>query len=102
MLTAGLVDEVRRVLAAGVPRDAPGLSGVGYREVLLHLEGRLGADALASAIAAATRRYAKRQDTWLRHQLTGAVVEFDATQDAATLAKAVRSGYRAALATVGA
>ena len=98
MLDAGLVDEVRRVLAAGVPRDAPGLSAVGYPDVLEHLEGRLPAAHLAETIAAATRRYAKRQDTWFRHQLKGPTATFDALQPAKTLAQAVLAGYRAATA----
>ncbi len=98
MLDAGLVDEVRRVLAAGVPPDAPGLSAVGYPEVLEHLEGRLPAAHLAATIAAATRRYAKRQETWLRHQLRGPTAMFDARQPAKALAQAVLAGYRAATA----
>ncbi len=69
MLAAGLVDEVRRVLAAGAPRSGPGLDGVGYREVVAMLEGRLPESGLREAICSATRRYAKRQETWLRHQL---------------------------------
>lgn len=70
MLAAGLVDEVRGVLARGVPPDAPGLDGVGYREVGAMLAGRLAAGDLRAAIVTATRRYAKRQETWFRHQLS--------------------------------
>ena len=69
MLTAGLVDEVRGVVAAGVAPHAPGLDGVGYREAVAMLEGRLPERELRDAIVAATRRYAKRQETWFRHQL---------------------------------
>lgn len=69
MLAAGLVDEVRRTLAGGTSPRAPGLDGVGYREVVALLEGRLPARQLRDAIVVATRRYAKRQETWLRHQL---------------------------------
>jgi tRNA dimethylallyltransferase len=69
MLAAGLVDEVRGVRARGVPPDAAGLDGVGYREVVAMLEGRLPAAALREAILIATRRYAKRQETWFRNQL---------------------------------
>src|SRR5581483_10397119 len=69
MLAAGLVDEVRGLLRRGVPPQAPGLDGIGYREVVAMLEGRLRPDALREAIVAATRRYAKRQETWFRHQL---------------------------------
>jgi tRNA dimethylallyltransferase len=96
MLEAGLVEEVRRLLAAGVPRDAPGLSGVGYREVIAHLDGALAADCLAPRIAAATRRYAKRQETWLRHQLRGPVLWLDASPEPDVLAREVLARYRAA------
>jgi len=69
MLAAGLVDEVRRTLARSVPPDAPGLDGVGYREVAAMLAGRLPERGLREAIIVATRRYAKRQDTWFRNQV---------------------------------
>src|SRR5260370_8208309 len=69
MLAAGLVDEVRTILAQGVPPHAAGLDGVGYREVVALLEGRLAAPGLRDAIVVATRRYAKRQETWIRNQL---------------------------------
>ena len=65
----GLVDEVRRTLARPVPPDAPGLDGVGYREVVAMLAGRLPERELRQAIVVATRRYAKRQETWFRNQL---------------------------------
>ena len=96
MLDAGWVDEVRGCLAGGVPPDAPGLSAVGYREIVAHLEGRLAADALEDAIAQATRRYAKRQETWFRHQLGGPAVRLDARAAADALARQVVDGYRAA------
>jgi len=69
MLAAGLVDEVRRVLAAGVAPDAPGLDGVGYRQVVAVLRGERPAAGLRAAIITATRQYAKRQETWFRNQL---------------------------------
>jgi tRNA dimethylallyltransferase len=72
MLAAGLVDEVRRILDRPVPPEAPGLDGVGYREVVAVLVGRLPERALREAIVVATRRYAKRQETWFRHQLRDA------------------------------
>ena len=71
MLRAGLVQEVQRQLAAGVAPDAPGLDGIGYREVVAMLEGDLPESALSQAILVSTRRYAKRQDTWFRNQLRG-------------------------------
>jgi len=95
MLESGLVDEVRRVLAAGVLKDAPGLEMVGYREVVAMLDGEMDEMELAPAIALATRRYAKRQETWLRHQLRGPVAWFDAALEPAALANEVLARYRA-------
>ncbi len=87
MLRAGWVDEVRRLLDGGVAPDAAGLDGVGYREVISHLEGDITADQLPEAIATSTRQYAKRQETWFRHQLIGhPVVTMDATDPPNVLA----------------
>jgi tRNA dimethylallyltransferase len=86
MLDAGLVDEVQGLLARGVAPDAAGLDAVGYREVVQMVQGRLPAADLEATIVAATGRYAKRQETWFRHQLVGEVVTLDATRAPATLA----------------
>jgi tRNA dimethylallyltransferase len=95
MLAAGLVDEVRRLIEAGVPPDAPGLTSVGYREVVAHLQGRLTGDRLAATIATATRQYAKRQETWFRHQLPADTLVLDAAPGADALADAALRHYRA-------
>lgn len=96
MLAAGWIEECVRVLAAGVAPTAPGLSAVGYREIVAHLEGRLAAAALEAAIAQATRQYVKRQETWFRHQLAGPVLRLDAGVAVDVLAAVVLSEYRAA------
>jgi len=101
MLAAGLVDEVRRVMAAGVAPHATGLDGVGYREVVALLEGRLRQSELRDAIVVATRRYAKRQETWFRHQLRdagrgtgdGGVWTLDATEQADELAARIHERW---------
>ena len=69
MLERGLVEEVRQVLATGVAPDAPGLDAVGYREVVAAERGRLAWGEVRETIVIATRQYAKRQETWFRHQL---------------------------------
>jgi len=70
--------------------DAAGLDGVGYREVVRHLAGELPDEELAAAIAGSTRRYAKRQETWFRHQLAGPpVVTLDATEAPDVLAREI-------------
>jgi tRNA dimethylallyltransferase len=94
MLTAGLVAEVRGHLARGVAPDAAGLDGIGYREVVSMVQGTLPEAELRDAILIATRRYAKRQETWFRNQLRepGAgsrapeVWMLDATEDPNVLA----------------
>jgi tRNA dimethylallyltransferase len=62
----GLVEETRRALSEGVPPDAPVLSGIGYAEALAHLRGELSLEELPARMAAANRRYARRQLRWLR------------------------------------
>ncbi len=90
MLRAGWVAEVQGVLDAGVAPDAAGLDGVGYREVIAHLQGAIAEDALADTIATSTRQYAKRQETWFRHQLIGhPVVTLDATDPPNVLARRI-------------
>ncbi len=66
MLAAGWLDEVRQLLAAGLPEDAKPFDFIGYRELRAHLRGQLSLAEAQAAIAQATRRYAKRQMTWFR------------------------------------
>lgn len=66
---AGLVDEVRNLLAQGVPPQSNALGAHGYRRVVEHLQGNRD---LASAIEQTkldVRHYAKRQLTWFRHEV---------------------------------
>jgi tRNA dimethylallyltransferase len=67
--SAGLVDEVRRLLAQGVPPDSNALGAHGYRRVVEYIAGQRD---LASAIEQSkldVRHYAKRQLTWFRHEV---------------------------------
>lgn len=66
MVEAGLVDEVRRLHAAGFGPDLPALQSPGYREIGEHLNGQYGLEEAIERMAQATRRLAKRQLTWLR------------------------------------
>lgn len=95
MLVEGFVAEVRGVLAAGAAPESPGLDGVGYREVVAMLQGRLPEAALRDAILVSTRRYAKRQETWFRNQLRDASVwTLDATETPEALARRVVERWR--------
>ncbi|HKK94568.1 MAG TPA: tRNA (adenosine(37)-N6)-dimethylallyltransferase MiaA [Longimicrobiales bacterium] len=80
MVRDGLVEEVESLLERGFGPDAPGMTGTGYREIVDVLrEGRDLDDALDD-MRAQTRRYARRQITWFRHQLPddAIVIEADA------------------------
>ena len=66
MLEAGFADEVRSLLAEGVPRDCPAMKGIGYREMLAYLAGSMDLSLAAEEIKKATRHFAKRQLTWFR------------------------------------
>jgi len=66
MFERRLVDEVRGLLARGVPETAPPFRALGYSHVLRHLKGEIGRDEAAALTKIDTRHYAKRQMTWFR------------------------------------
>jgi tRNA dimethylallyltransferase len=86
MVRRGLIEEVAAVLAEGHSSTAPGLDGIGIREAVEYLHGQRGRETVADAITIGTRQYAKRQQTWFRHQLTGKIVTLDATRPPEKLA----------------
>jgi tRNA dimethylallyltransferase len=86
MVRRGVIEEVAAVLAEGHPPNAPGLDGIGVREAVEYLQGMRPRETVAEAITISTRQYAKRQQTWFRHQLTGAVITLDATRSPEKLA----------------
>jgi tRNA dimethylallyltransferase len=93
MVRRGLIEEVASVLAEGHPPTAPGLDGIGIREAVQYLHGRRARDTVAEAIAVSTRQYAKRQGTWFRHQLDGAVLNLDATRSPERLAAEIAEAW---------
>ena len=69
MATAGALEEVRMVLARKLSSDLPALKAVGLRELARHVRGETSLEAAIGEAQQASRRYAKRQMTWLRTQL---------------------------------
>jgi tRNA dimethylallyltransferase len=69
MLAAGALDEARAIAALDLDPGLPAMKALGLRELQRHLRGELTLAAAAAAAQAATRRYAKRQLTWFRHQM---------------------------------
>jgi tRNA dimethylallyltransferase len=81
MVAGGFVAEVERLLRAGYPSDAPGLTGAGYRELIGYLEGSATLEEATEEIRRSHRRYARRQTTWFRHQLSGDTLRIDGDLD---------------------
>ena len=89
MIQAGLVAEVRALLARGYDESAPGMNATGYIELLPHLRGERSLADATAMIKAATRRYARRQLTWLRHQLPAGTTWLDASAPPGDLAQRI-------------
>jgi len=65
---AGLVAEVKRLLAQGVPPNSSALGAHGYRRVVEYLEGKRDLPSAIEQTKRDVRHYAKRQLTWFRHE----------------------------------
>lgn len=66
MLDAGLVDEVKALLDAGFRDGLTAPQAIGYKEIVAYLDGLCSLGEATGQIKQATRRYAKRQLSWLR------------------------------------
>jgi tRNA dimethylallyltransferase len=69
MASAGALNEVRTILARTLSSDLPALKAVGLRELARHVGGAITLEVAIREAQQASRRYAKRQMTWLRTQL---------------------------------
>ena len=68
MLEGGALDEVAALVARGLDPELPVMKAVGVRELAAHLRGETSLAQAAELARRETRRYAKRQLTWLRNQ----------------------------------
>jgi tRNA dimethylallyltransferase len=76
MLAAGLLDEVRGLLARGdLHPELPSMRSVGYRQAWEHLQGATSFSEFRAAAIAASRQLAKRQITWLRSMRHALVID---------------------------
>jgi tRNA dimethylallyltransferase len=66
MFAAGLVEEVRRLREQHGALGRTASQAVGYREVIEHLEGKIDLEETIRRMAARTRQFARRQETWFR------------------------------------
>ncbi|HEX7580635.1 MAG TPA: tRNA (adenosine(37)-N6)-dimethylallyltransferase MiaA [Thermoanaerobaculia bacterium] len=68
-ISIGLPGEVGKLLEDGLPVTAPGMNAIGYRETVDLVEGRIDRKEWEERVIGATRRFAKRQETWFRREL---------------------------------
>ena len=94
MMRAGLEGEVRALMARGLDESAPGLNATGYIELLRYVRGETSLEDAVDAIQRATRRYARRQLTWLRNQLPPDAVWLDARRPVDELADEIARSWR--------
>jgi len=66
MMDAGLLDEVRSLLAAGYNADLPSMSGLGYKQLVAHLQGKESLGEAVARIKRDTRRFVRQQANWFR------------------------------------
>ena len=66
MLELGLMDEIRSLLARGIPEKCTAMQAIGYKEFLEVIAGRCSVADAAAQVQQASRHYAKRQLTWFR------------------------------------
>jgi tRNA dimethylallyltransferase len=69
MIAKGALDEVRKLLAMRLDPALPAMKAIGVEPLSRHLAGELSLDQAIALAQRQTRNYAKRQMTWLRHQM---------------------------------
>lgn len=66
MIESGWIDEVQQLLQDGVLPEAQAMKAIGYKELVLYLDGQLSLEAASELIKKRTRHFAKRQMTWFK------------------------------------
>jgi tRNA dimethylallyltransferase len=82
MAQSGAVEEVRALLALQLDPALPAMKAIGVSDISAFLRGECSLPEAIERASAATRQYAKRQETWLRHQLDGGWERIDPANSA--------------------
>lgn len=77
MLEAGLVDEVKSLMAEGLDKSLVSMQGLGYKEIIDYLNGDITLEEAIYILKRDTRHFAKRQLTWFRREKTVTFVNLD-------------------------
>lgn len=71
MIELGLVNEVKKLLDIGCNKNLNSMQAIGYKEIIMYLDGQIDLAHAIELIKKNTRHYAKRQLTWFKHQTDG-------------------------------
>ena len=77
MLEEGLIEEVASLYGSGLISSGTASAAIGYKEIIEYLEGRCTLDEAVEILKLNSRRYAKRQLTWFRHEKGARVIFAD-------------------------
>ena len=77
MMEQGLPDEVNRLKAMGCTRDMVAMQGLGYKEMLDYLDGKISLEEAVYIIKRDTRHFAKRQLTWFKREKEVRFIEIE-------------------------
>ena len=69
MVSEGALDEVRALMARGLDPDLPAMKAIGVPDLIAYLRGEIKLEKAVERAQRDSRRYAKRQYTWIRNQL---------------------------------
>jgi len=90
MLADGLIAETKDLLKNRYREAMDELKTLGYQEVIQYLDGEVTLEEMTENLKMNTRRYAKRQLTWLRHQLEAQWIEVTDNSTAEEIANKIR------------
>ncbi len=89
MMEKGLLDECIRFKKMGYTSDIQSMQGIGYKEILYYLEGKISLDEAIDMIKQGSRNYAKRQLTWFRRDKRCIFLDKDIMNDDEILEKVI-------------
>lgn len=95
MIALGLLDEVSSLRAAGLSKERTAGQAIGYKEILDYLDGLISLDEAVALIKTRTRRYAKRQLSWLRRDGRARWLDYDTIDEAQALRLIVNDYFKA-------
>jgi len=68
MIQQGWIEEVKRLIDSGIPKNSSGLSSIGYRQIISYLNDEISQDEMVKEIIKETKQYARKQLIWFRKE----------------------------------